>query len=110
MATLPQTFFSLGPPLGRRPRTTWAVVILISIAVVWWLDYVTGFEVGMIVAYLLPVFLATWTIGRTAGVATACLCVAVWILSFAGKQPPPHPLIFAWDGLVQFSVYLIFVL
>lgn len=110
MATLPQFIPWFGTPGERISRPFWGGIVFAATAMVWWLDYVTGFEVGIIVAYLLPVFLATWTIGRTAGVATACLCVAVWTLSFAGKQPSPDPLIFAWDGLVQFSVYLIFVL
>lgn len=109
MATIPQSVPWFGASLGRISPASWGGVILLLIAVVWWLDYVTGFEFSMMIAYLLPIFLATWTIGRAAGVATACVCVAAWTLSFASKHPFSHPFFFAWDGLLQLCIYLIFV-
>ena len=53
-----------------------SVAILVAIAA---LDYVIGYEVHLTALYVIPIFLATWNVGRTAGlilgVASAALSV-----------------------------------
>lgn len=110
MATLPQSVPWFGARFGRISRPFWGGIILVAVAVIWWLDYISGFEFSLIVAYLLPIFLATWMIGRAMGFAIAFLCVGAWMLSFADRHLFSHPLLFAWDGLLQLCMYLIFVL
>jgi signal transduction histidine kinase len=109
MATLPQSVPWLGAPLERISRPVWWSIILLVVALVAWLDFLTGFEFSMGIAYLVPVSLATWAIGRVAGVATAILCLTTWTLSFATRHVYSHALYFAWDGMLQLCLYLIFV-
>jgi C4-dicarboxylate-specific signal transduction histidine kinase len=85
-------------------------VILLLIALVSGIDYVTGIEFSLGIAYLIPIFLATWILGRVAGIATACVCTMIWTLSFTAKQPFSHPFFFAWNALIELCVYSIFVL
>jgi len=97
------------PPYpDRGSRFAWTAAVLALVAGIACLDYATGYNVNLLVAYLVPIFLATWKIGRMAGLLTACLAVALWGAMFA----PEHllfPFMFAWKSLVQFLVYVIFV-
>jgi signal transduction histidine kinase len=108
MLASPTPFF--WPPYpDRASRLAWAAGILALVIAIAIVDYVTGYEVGLIVAYLAPIFLATWVIGRHAGILTACLAVALWAAAFASKHPFSHPAYFAWEALVQLAVYVVFV-
>jgi signal transduction histidine kinase len=51
------------------------------LAVVTWLDYVTGYEFGFFIFYFVPVALAAWYGSRRAGLAMAIAAGACWYLS-----------------------------
>lgn len=73
------------------------------------LDYFTGYELRLGSLYLLPIALATWTVGRTAGLAiaaTACVC---WVLSFSSTHGYTRPILFYWDGVVMAVTFVVFV-
>jgi C4-dicarboxylate-specific signal transduction histidine kinase len=101
-----QSFPWLDAQVGRFSRPQWAAIIVLLVGGVAWLDDVTGFEYSMRIAYLLPIFLATWMMGRAAGLLAAVLCVAAWALT--GDHLYLHPLQFAWNSLVQLCVFLVF--
>jgi C4-dicarboxylate-specific signal transduction histidine kinase len=74
------------------------------------LDYETGYEVRLGSLYLLPIALATWRLGRGAGLsmsAAACLC---WLASFATTHGYERPALFYWDGVVMAGTFTLFVL
>lgn len=107
MLASPTSFF--WPPYPHRsPRLAWAAAVLGLIALIAWADYSTGYNLTLLVAYLVPIFLATWMIGRMAGLLTACLAVGLWTVVFM-PQHQEFPFLFAWKALVQFLVYLVFV-
>lgn len=99
-------FWPLYP--DRSPRLAWIAAVLALVALIAWADYVTGYNIDLLVAYLVPIFLATWMIGRMAGLLTACLAVGLWGAVFA-PQHLMFPFLFAWNALIQFIVYLVFV-
>lgn len=74
------------------------------------LDYVTGYELRLGSLYLLPIALATWNVGRSAGTliaAIACLC---WLVSFNSNHSYARPILFYWDGLVMAITFAAFIL
>lgn len=102
------TSLSWPPYPDRGSRFAWIAAVLALVAAIACLDYATGYNISLLVAYLVPISLATWMIGRMAGLLTACLAVALWGAMFA----PQHlmlPFLFAWKSLVQFLVYIVFV-
>lgn len=96
-------FPARGSRLGR------SAVIVALVAAIACIDYATGYNINLPVVYMVPIFLATWMIGRTAGVLTACLAVGLWGAVFATHHLM-FPFLFAWKALVQFLVYLVFVI
>lgn len=99
------------PPYAERgARPLWMAGILGLVAAIAFLDYVTGYEFSLFVAYLVPIFLATWTVGKPAGFVTAAMAVILWVAAFTSTHPFSHSLLFAWEALLQFTVYVIFIL
>lgn len=97
------------PHPARGSRLGWSAIVAVAVAAIGYVDYATGYHVGLPVVYMVPIFLATWAIGRTAGVLTACLAIGVWSVIFAAHHLM-FPFLFAWKALVQFLTYIVFVL
>lgn len=96
------------PPYpDRSPRLAWVAAVLALVAAIAGVDYLTGYEISLYVAYLVPIFLATWTVGLLTGALTACLAVGLWVVAFASH--PLSPFLLAWEALLQFTVYIVFV-
>lgn len=55
-----------------------SIAVLLAIALI---DYLIGYEIPIMVVYLIPVFVATWNVGRTPGMV---LAVASAVLSVGG--------------------------
>ena len=72
------------------------------------IDVLTGPEISLSVFYLFPILVATWLIGRRAGVFTSVLSAITWRLadSLAG-QTYSHPLIPYWNMLVRLGFFLV---
>lgn len=91
----------------RRGAIALAVGLVGLIAIV---DAATGFEVRLAVLYLVPVFLATWSAGRIAGLLITTLAVGTWIMVFESSHHYTHHLYYFWDGAVLMSTLTAFVL
>lgn len=92
----------------RSPRLAWIATVLGLVGLIAWADYATGYHISLLIAYLVPIFLATWMLGRLAGLLTACLAVGLWSVVFI-PQHLKFPFLFAWDAVIQFLVYVAFV-
>jgi len=94
----------------RSPRVAWTLAVLGLVALIAWADFLTGYNISLVVAYLVPIFLATWMIGRAAGVLTAGLAVGMWVIAFASMHPFSHSILFAVEATLQLAVYIVFVI
>ncbi len=59
-------------------------IVLISTAVlalIGWLDYITGYEFGFFIFYFIPVAIATWYCGRREGITIAVGSAICWYIS-----------------------------
>ena len=90
----------------RRGALALAVGLVGLIALV---DTATGFEVRLAVLYLVPVFLATWTSGRIAGLLIATLSVGTWVMVFETSHHYTDHLYYFWDAAVLMSTLTVFV-
>ena len=46
-----------------------------------WLDYVTGYELGLFIFYSLPVGIVAWRLGRWPGILLAMAAGVTWLLA-----------------------------
>jgi diguanylate cyclase (GGDEF)-like protein len=85
-----------------------SVAVLLAIAA---LDYVIGYEVHLTAVYLIPIFLATWNVGRGAGITMA---IASAVLSVGGDALGGEPYttwLIPWTMLLLWAaLFTVFVL
>lgn len=89
----------------RWVSSTLALVLVIGIA-----DYLTGFELSLLVFYLLPICLAVASVGWRFGVLISVASIASWMLGdFAAGARFAKPFISTWNALIALSTYLMVV-
>jgi K+-sensing histidine kinase KdpD len=77
------------------------------LALIAWLDYLTGYELQFFLFYFVPVGLAAWFAGRAPGVAFALLSAAMWFwIERASGHSYAHAIYFYWNTLVRLTAFL----
>src|SRR5690349_10654535 len=72
------------------------------------LDYWSGTEIALTVAYLVPIALGAWLVGPRTGQALALLSAAAWLLAdLYGGHPYQSPVIPPWNAVVNLVFFSI---
>jgi signal transduction histidine kinase len=91
-------------------RTRTMVGSATLVAVVGWVDYLTGHELSFSVFYLLGVVLAGWVLGWRFGTFVSVLSVGVWVAGdLASGARFSSPLVPIWNAMILLTFYLVVV-
>lgn len=83
------------------------IVILLVLGIV---DYVTGYEIGISLFYLIPISFAVWFSGRTQGFIVSSLSVlTIAAADFMAGKEYPHFFVGVWNLLMHFGFFTFFV-
>jgi diguanylate cyclase (GGDEF)-like protein len=97
--------------LGRWPYLLHAGVALLLLAVVGFLDLVTGYELGFSLFYLLPVCWCAWFLSRAGGLTASAICTLVWVAADLGaKHPYSAIFILYWNAGLRLGFFVIVAL
>ncbi len=100
--------------LARNDRATRITALALAVAVIpliAWADCATGANVAFTLLYLAPIAATSWYSGLFAGTLAAALCTFSWLWAdVITRQVQLHPVIFAWNGAVEATVFMAFVL
>ena len=69
------------------PAWVMSSILVVMTAAIGWLDFVTSWELSLFVIYALPIMLAVWYGGQSAGIFVAALCAAAWWLANESVNP-----------------------
>lgn len=72
-------------------------------------DYLTGYEIGFFIFYLIPIVLGAWRVSTPFGVLMSLISVIVWRLSNFAAGANYSTLVTAWNGSMLLVLYLIVV-
>ena len=103
-AASPERPRGTGPLSGRA----WAALVgtaVLAVAAIGWLDYVTGPELGLSLAYLVPVAVAGWLAGRRAGLLLAVAAAAAWFAADAALHGEGHVPVAGWNAFTRLGIY-----
>lgn len=96
------------------PRAQWAggvtnaVVALGAVALIGYLDRVSGSEVSFSVFYLFPIVYCVWFMSEIAGLVAAVFCAAVWYAIEATFAPVySHPFIPVWNACARLVFFVL---
>jgi len=82
-----------------------AIVCLVLVALVGYLDYLTGYERSLLLLYLLPVSLAAWFGNFVSALAIVVVCVSVSVVSDIAAGIPALGF---WNIAMSFGFYVLF--
>ena len=91
---------------GKRPLII-NIISLITLLVIAWLDYITGYEFGFFIFYFIPVSISAWLNGRKAGLIMACMSAACWYLSdYYSHHPYSKSYLIYWEMWIRWITFL----
>jgi signal transduction histidine kinase len=96
--------------LGKQSRSViaylaTAVVLLIGVG-----DYLSGFEISWSIAYVIPIALATWYVGRDFAYVLSLLSVMLWIAGeLANGIEVSSWLVPVWNSAIRLAFYYAFI-
>jgi len=72
-------------------------------------DHASGYEISFSIFYLIPISVAAWFIGTTAGLAISLLSAVTWFLNDAvlGEHAYSHYLIPYWNAFMRLALFAI---
>jgi diguanylate cyclase (GGDEF)-like protein len=97
--------------LERQPPRRLFVASALLLALIAWVDDVTGYELTLTAAYLLPVLLVAWAGSRRAGLVISTAATLSWAAAdFLSGHRYSRPFFLYWAVGVRFVSFTIFVL
>jgi signal transduction histidine kinase len=96
--------------LEQRSRIVFITMALLIVAIIGFVDYLTGFETSYSVFYLLAIGLAAWFVGRSFAIFISILSVVVSLAGDLAKGAHfSSPLVPAWNAVILIAFYLVVV-
>ncbi len=97
-----------GREIGRGPSRLVILGCFALLAVLGWLDYVTGYEMSFFVFYSVPVGLAAWFVGRWPAIVLALAATLTWLLAdFYSGAKYSAPFFYYWNSTIHFLAFII---
>lgn len=91
--------------LTTVPRSLVICLIVFLILVVGWGDYVTGWELSLVILYAAPIILSVWRFGVIAGILSASLSSIVWLFANQAVHPYETDLGYLWAMVSRFFYF-----
>ncbi len=88
-------------------RNSILVVIALSVVVLGFVDYMTGYELGFFLFYFLPIAIAAWKVGPTSSYLISILSSIVWFLSEISSHSYSSVLFAFWNTIMRLLCFLI---
>ena len=90
-----------------KPHLIINIISLITLFVIGWLDFITGYEFGFFIFYFIPVSISAWLNGRKAGLLMACMSAACWYMSdFYSHHPYSKAYLIYWEMWIRWFTFL----
>ena len=95
--------------LDRQNKTTLWVIVILLLSGLGIIDYLTGAELTISIFYLVPISMASWSLGKKSGQFTAVITAFIWQTSnlLAGEHVS-GPFVVIWNTAVRLGVFLIY--
>lgn len=93
----------------KKEARAWIAVFLavVSVFVLGFIDWITGYKLNFFVFYFLPVSVGAWYIGYGAAVVLALLCAFVWFIADAMSGQIYDSYFYAvWNTMIRLTSFL----
>ena len=81
----------------------WGLLLLLGL-----FDYLTGYEMSLLVFYSVPVGLGAWFLGRRAGIGLALAATVTWLVADSCRGAKySRPFFYYWNSTIHFLAFLV---
>lgn len=102
------------PDIVEKEKSNRSFIFFVSILLVagcGYLDYISGYQIGFSIFYLIPILTATWWVGRVGGfVLSIASAVAIFLADLLSGRPYSHFLIGYWNSFMTLCFFVIITL
>ena len=104
-----QTFLGhFSARLARWPRPALVALTFTLLVLVGVVDYLTGYELSVLILYLLPVSVAAWFVDRRFAGLISLLSVGIWIVGdIVAGATYTNKVVFAWNATITLGFLLV---
>ena len=93
--------------MKKKRRLIINIISLITLLIISWLDFITGYEFGFFIFYFIPVSISAWLNGRKAGLLMACMSAACWYMSdYYSHHPYSKAYLIYWEMWIRWITFL----
>ena len=83
------------------------VISLLVLLILSFVDYFTGYEIGLFVFYFIPVSISAWFAGKRSGLIIACFSAICWyIADFYTHHPYSRAYLIYWETFIRLISFL----
>jgi len=94
--------------LSKKPKVFSIILGVVSLLFIGIVDYLTGYQLGLSIFYLVPISLVAWIAGGHYGILVSVFGAIVWFLADAmARFPEVPPLTVYWNAVVRFGYFFI---
>lgn len=98
------------PNKGILSKTQAAIITIVFLGLVGYLDYLTGIEISFSIFYLIPIVILTWYTSKRYGLLMAIVAAVIWYLNDAIQSPHySHQLIPIWNAIARLGFFYIII-
>jgi K+-sensing histidine kinase KdpD len=90
----------------RSRSIRWLTLGLVVVALIGFVDLVTGPDYGFAFFYFIPIVPVAWRGGRIAGLVVAIAAAAMWFLADASQKPSQQWEPVAWNALSRLAIFI----
>lgn len=95
--------------LGKQSKPFLIAISMLLVLLIGLIDYLAGPDISLLIFFLLPIFVAVWFVGRSAGLAVTVFSGAVWMaIAFVTSHTYIHPATPYWNIATRLGFLLIF--
>ena len=97
--------------IEKWPTLFVALAGVALVAVVGFIDLVTGYELSLAAFYILPIFILSWGAGRWGGIGGGIACAAARTLAdYVSGKPYTSVLYMVWNSAMRLIIYVVIAL
>lgn len=88
------------------PALFWSAVGILLVILLGVVDYVTGQKIHIVLFYLLPIVLVTWSVNQTAGLFVSILSALAWLTAEFAGLIGNSPVVYFWNTLIHAGIFV----
>ena len=93
--------------MKKNRRLIINIISLITLLIISWLDFITGYEFGFFIFYFIPVSMSACFNGRQAGLLMGCMSAVCWYLpDFYSHHPYSKAYLIYWEMWIRWITFL----